>query len=68
MTQNTVTVSKYGKSRFKVSFSLLPGRSFGPWELPETIRDLTVSALLSPLDARTLVCDAAVKGSATTEY
>lgn len=62
----TVTVRKRGQ-RFTSEFSVLPGRKFGPWDMPEMIRDLTVSALLSPMEARNLVFDAAVKGSATTE-
>jgi hypothetical protein len=63
---STVTVYKKGK-RFRVEFSRLPGQSFGPWSFAETIRDLTVSALLEPLQARDLVMDAAVKGSATSQ-
>jgi hypothetical protein len=61
----TVTVTKKGK-HFVSSFSPLPGRTFGPYGFAEMVRDLTVSALLSPLDARTIVCDAAVDGSATS--
>lgn len=64
MDGGTVTVTKKGK-RFRSSFSLLPGKSFGPWELSEMIQDLTISALLSPREARDLVFDAAVHGSAT---
>lgn len=59
----TVTVTAKG-SRYAVSFSALPGRSFGPWEFAETVRDLRVSALLTPMEARDLVMDAA-GGSAT---
>lgn len=59
----TVTVTRRGK-RFAVSFSALPGQSFGPWEFAETVRDLRVSALLTPMEARDLVMDAA-SGSAT---
>jgi hypothetical protein len=62
----TVTVKKYGK-RFKMSFSKLPDRVFGPYDFAETIRDLRVSALLSPVDARSLVIDATVNGAATTQ-
>lgn len=62
----TVTVRKRGQ-RFTSEFSALPGRTFGPWDMAEMIRDLTVSALLSRYDARNLVMDAAVKGECTTE-
>lgn len=62
----TVTVTKKGK-RFISTFSALPGQRFGPWEMSEMIRDLTISALLEKADARNLVMDAAVLGSATTD-
>ncbi|MFK0047771.1 hypothetical protein ACIQU4_27520 [Streptomyces sp. NPDC090741] len=61
----TVTVRKTG-DRYVSEFSALPGRTFGPWDFPEMIRDLRVSALLAPLAARDLVMDAAVYGTATT--
>jgi len=60
------TVTKAGQ-RYKLSFSKLPGKSFGPYEFTEAIRDLRISALLEPMDARNLVMDAAVEGSATRE-
>lgn len=60
---DTVTVTRHGQ-RFKVSFSRLPGRTFGPWDLAEAIRDLTISALLEPVDARDLVMEAGATGSA----
>ena len=59
--QNVDAVSN---ARYRVSFSRLPGWTFGPWDFAETIRDLTVSALLSPAAARGLVLDAHVLGSA----
>jgi hypothetical protein len=62
----TVTVRATG-DRFVSEFSPLPGRTFGPWDLPEMIQDLTISALLTPLQAREVVMDAAVLGEATTE-
>lgn len=62
----TVTVRKHGK-RFVSEFSVLPGRTFGPWDASEMIQDLTISALLSRLDARSLVFDAAAEGSATVD-
>lgn len=61
---STVTVTKKGQ-KFTVTFSRLPAHTFRPWGFPETIRDLTISALLTPLAARDLVMDAAVQGSAT---
>jgi hypothetical protein len=68
---DTVTVTRKGKStssgRYLVTFSRLPGQTFGPWDMPETVQDLRVSALLDPREARDLVLDAAVNGSATTE-
>lgn len=63
----SVTVSVRRK-RFLVMFSVLPGREFGPWVFDETVRDLTVSAMLTPQEARNLVLDAHTKGSATINY
>jgi hypothetical protein len=60
-----VTVTKVGFDRYTVTFSRLPGRRFGPWNLAETKRDLQVSALLDGAEARDLVLDAASMGSAT---
>lgn len=63
----TVTVTRQGKlgrDRFQVAFSALPGRTFGPWDFARTVQDLTVSALLSPLDARDLVMEAGALGHA----
>jgi len=67
MDTRTVTVTKTG-DRFALSFSALPGRSFGSWDFPETVGQLRVAALLSPVEARDLVMDAAVNGSATRSY
>jgi hypothetical protein len=53
MTQ-TVTVARKGKG-YLVSFSALPGRTFGPWAFDEVVRDLQVSALLTPFQARNIV-------------
>lgn len=68
-TADTVTVTRHGASpgRYTVSFSRFPGRTFGPWDLTETTRDLVVSAGLSRPDARDLALDAAANGSATTQ-
>jgi len=64
----TVTLVKRstGFLRYKLAFSARGGQSFGPWEFDETVRDITVSALLSPLDARNLVLTALERGTATS--
>lgn len=62
---NTVTVTFKGADRFTVAFSKLGNRQFGPWDFPETVRDLRISALLSAQDARDLVLASAKTGSAT---
>lgn len=62
----TVTVDHRRGDRYEVKFSALPGRVFGPGSFVETVRDLRVSALLTPVDARNLVLDAHAHGSATT--
>lgn len=48
-------------------FTALPGKTFGPGDMAEMIRDLTISALLSRPAARDLVMDAAADGTATAE-
>lgn len=68
---HTVTVTRGGKrprvnAKYRLSFSQLPDRTFGPWDFAETVRDLRVSALLAPTEARTLVLNAHANGSATT--
>lgn len=62
---NTVTVICKRMDRFTTTFSQLGDREFGPWDFPETVRDLRISALLSAQDARDLVLEAAANGSAT---
>jgi hypothetical protein len=66
---NTVTVRYSGKpsnkGRYTVTFSQLPGKSFGPWDFVNTVRDLGFSAMLTPLDARNLVLDTHQHGRAT---
>ena len=57
-------MSKRGR-RFVSEFSKLPGQVFGPYDFAEIVSDLRVSAFLAPLDARNLVMDAAVNGTAT---
>jgi hypothetical protein len=64
----TVTVVKRrtGFPLYTLAFSALHGQTFGPWAFDETVRDLTVSALLSPIDARNLVLTALICGSVTS--
>lgn len=69
-----VTVSRVGggrdvvaQARYTVAFDALPGRVSGPWGFRETCRDLAVSALLAPVQARALVLDAWSRGSASRE-
>ena len=64
---STVTVTRKRRNRFVVSFSDLPGHTFGPWDFAETVRDLRVSALLTPREARDLVLDADASGTARRE-
>jgi hypothetical protein len=77
---NTVTVTRKGKKgasasnrrryfsgTYILAFSKLPGRTYGPWLFDEAVTDLTVSALLSAVEARNLVLDAFAAGSATAE-
>ncbi|GGU38897.1 hypothetical protein [Streptomyces violascens] len=67
MATTTVTVhAAPGRGRYTAEFSALPGRTFGPWDMPETIQQLRIAALLEPSEARDLVFDAALTGSATT--
>jgi hypothetical protein len=67
---DTVTVTKVKPRkgpRVTLAFSKLSGQTFGPYPWGEAITDLTISALLSRVDARALVFDAIVVGSATRE-
>jgi hypothetical protein len=64
-TGSTVTVTHH-EARFTLSFSRLPGRTSGPFDFAEAVRDLTVSALLVPVDARNLVMDASTDGVAVS--
>jgi hypothetical protein len=61
----TVTVTHRQGDQYVVEFSALPSTVFGPWDFTVTVWVLTVSAVLSPIDARTLVLDAYTNGSAT---
>ena len=61
----TVVKRSTGFPLYKLAFSALHGQTFGPWDFSETVRDLTVSALLTPFDARGLVLAALDHGSAT---
>ena len=54
----TVTVT-HARKRWSLAFSKLPDQTFGPYGFAEVIGQLRVAALLSALDARNLVMDAA---------
>jgi len=60
----TVTVT-FARKRYRLEFSKLPGRPFGPYEFAEAITQLYVAALLSRLEARNLVMDAATSADRT---
>lgn len=70
-----VTVTRKGKkrpagaldARYTVTFDALPGKTYGPWSYRETRDDLTVSALLEPVEARALILDAFADDSASRE-
>ncbi|MBQ0890000.1 hypothetical protein KBZ94_34610 [Streptomyces sp. RM72] len=64
MSAQTVTVRAV-RGRYTAQFSALPGRTFGPWDMPEMIQELRISALLDAHEARDLVFDAAVAGTVT---
>lgn len=66
LARGTVTVT-CRNSWYRLAFSRLPGQEFGPWRFAETVRDLRVSALLSPVDARSLVMEATTLGTATAQ-
>lgn len=58
-----VVTVHFRKGMYYLEFSQLPGKQFGPFDRTEAIRDLTVSALLNAVDARTLVFDATTYGT-----
>jgi hypothetical protein len=66
---DTVTVIRgrryKGEHRYTLTFSVLPNQTFGPWYFTETVRDLTLSAMLPTRTARDLVLEAFEHGSAT---
>jgi hypothetical protein len=57
-TAPTVTVT-CRRRYFTLSFSRLPGQSFGPYDFPEAAGQLRIAALLEPHEARNLVMAAA---------
>lgn len=68
----TVTKSNKGTdairtARYKITLSTLPGREFGPYSFTEARDQLSFTGLIALTDARNVVLDAFVKGSATTE-
>lgn len=73
---DTVTVKRYPRpisnrihQQVTLHFSKLPGQDFGPYVWMDAVTDLTISALLTRIDARSLVLDALTSpdGQATTE-
>lgn len=60
----TVTIT-HARKRFRLTYSQLPGKVFGSFEFPDVIQELRISALLSPIAARTAVFDAVVNGCTT---
>lgn len=68
--ENTVTITSQGhapKRRYTLEFSRLPTQNFGPYEFPDAAQHLRLAALLSPVEARNAVMDAAVEGTKTVE-
>ena len=72
MSATTVTVIRTSKraidalaGHYALRFSHLPGRTFGMFTFTDITRDLLVSALLTPAQARDLVLTAHAEGSAT---
>lgn len=71
---STFTVTKNNKgtdailtARYKITFSGSPGRELGPYSFTGTRDQLSFAGLIALTDARNVVLDAFVKGSATTE-
>ncbi|MET9778993.1 hypothetical protein ABZ023_32885 [Streptomyces sp. NPDC006367] len=62
MPVQTVTVCAV-RGRYTAEFSVLPGRTFGPWDMHRMLQELR--GLLDPFEARNLVFDAAIEGTAT---
>jgi hypothetical protein len=68
---DTVTVIRQGATvatrRYRLEFSKLAGQSFGPYGFVDAIEQLKFAAGLDPVEARNLVCDAAVGGTGRAE-
>jgi hypothetical protein len=68
----TVTKSNKGRdaiqtARYKIALSTVPGKELGPYTFTEARDQLSFAGLIALTDARDVVLDAFVKGSATTE-
>jgi hypothetical protein len=50
------------RKRYRLVFSDLPEREFGPYDFTEVIGQIRVAALLSPMEARNLVLEALESG------
>ena len=66
-TTQAKTTDAIRDTRFRLTFSALPGQTFGPYGYQDARGDLLVAALLSPADARNLLLDAMAVGEATAE-
>jgi hypothetical protein len=64
---DTVTVTPYGRDKYHLEFSRLPGKTFGPYDLQEARGQLETTALLAPVEARAAVLDARALGVAVRE-
>lgn len=67
---STITAKKAkprNGDRITLHFSALPGKTYGPYPWNEAIGQAEFAALLSRLDARSLILDALVDGEATAE-
>jgi len=68
----TVTKSNNGRdairtARYKLTLSSLPEKEYGPYTFTEARDQLSFAGLIALTDARNVVLDAFVNGSATTE-
>jgi hypothetical protein len=65
--RDAVTVSRADGGLYTTHFSNLPSETFGPFDWKATVLVLRAGALLTPVEALSLVLGAAVNDRATTE-